>query len=312
MRSLLPSVLPLAVLLIGCPAPEELLPESTPTSEDRDFAIVVLPDIQFLTLDSPETLETMVDFILDDQRFRDIQFVVQQGDLTHNNTNAEWVNATTSLSRLHGVVPYSVCVGNHDMDDSDVARDTTKFNAHFGPSGYADQASFAGRMSDTNLDDHFHTFTVADVAWLVLSLSWDPRPDALEWAEGVISDHPEHRIIALTHAHLAPDGTRTPIGQRIWEGALAAHPNVTFVLNGHYTGGEAARAVGEGDDGNVVQEIFSNYQTRPSGGTGILRVMTLNPDAQTVDVETFSVVTNLVLDDDANQFTLTEVDLHRP
>ena len=75
------------------------------------------------------------------------------------------------------------------------------------------------------------------------------------------------------------------------------------------TGGEAARSVGEGDDGNAVQEIFSNYQTRPLGGAGILRVMTLDPDARTVEVETFSPFTSLVLDDDENAFVLTDVDL---
>ncbi len=304
-------LLPLILLLCACPAPDEPV-EPTPTPEERAFSIVVLPDIQFLTLNNPQILEGMVDFILDDQRLRGIRFVVQEGDITHNNTDEEWTNATASLSRLHGVVPYSVCVGNHDMTDSNVARDTTKFNEHFGPSGYTDQPTFAERRLDTAIDDHFHTFRVADVDWLVLSLSWDPQEDTLIWADEVIGAHPSHRVIVLTHAHLAPDGQRSAIGRRIWALALAEHPNVTFVLNGHYTGGEAARAVGRGDEGNEVQEIFSNYQTRPAGGTGILRVMTLDPDARTVVVETFSPVTNLVLDDDANAFTLTDIELLQP
>lgn len=298
----------LVTLLVGCASVAEE-PEPTPTSEERAFSIVVLPDIQYLTLRDPHILEDMIDFILDDQRARDIQFVVQEGDITHNNTDDEWINATTSFGRLHGVVPYSICVGNHDMRDPDVYRDTGLFNAHFGPSDYAAQPTFAGRRLDDVIDDHFHTFRVADVDWVVLSLSWNPRPDALAWADGVLADHPNHRAIALTHAHLGPDGTRTSIGERIWNGALRTHPQVTFVLNGHYTGGEAARSVGEGDDGNAVQEIFSNYQTRPLGGAGILRVMTLDPDARTVEVETFSPFTGLVLDDDENAFVLTDVDL---
>jgi hypothetical protein len=296
------------IALVGCPSPMEE-PEPTPPLEDRAFSMVVLPDIQYLTLGNAHILEDMIDFILDDQRLRSIRFVVQEGDITHNNTDDEWVVATTQFGRLHGVVPYAVCVGNHDMRDSDVDRDTGLFNTHFGPSGYSEQPTFAGRRQDDVIDDHFHTFRVADVDWLVLSLSWNPRPDALAWADEVLADHPTHRVIALTHAHLGPDGTRTTIGERIWEGALRGHPNVSFVLNGHYTGGEAARSVGEGDDGNAVQEIFSNYQTRPLGGSGILRLMAFDPDARTVEVETFSPFTDLVLDDDENAFILTDIDL---
>jgi hypothetical protein len=61
-----------------------------------------------------------------------------------------------------------------------------------------------------------------------------------------------------------------------------------LVLNGHYTDGEAARLTSEGSGGNAVHQRFFNMQTRTLAGMGYLRVMTVDPVGETIEVVTYT------------------------
>lgn len=293
----------LATSLAACGSPADTSAPPTELVAPEPFAIAVFPDIQYLTLDDAQVLQDMVQFVAAEREARNIAFVLQEGDITHQNTPDEYAVALDAFTQL-GDLPWAVCVGNHDMDSGD----TTNFNEAFGPFGYAARDHFAEQRLPDRLDDHVHTFEAGGGKWLILSLSWDPQSDTLDWAGQVLDQHADHRAIVLTHAYLLPDGTRSNIGERIWTDALKDRSNVSFVLNGHYIDGETARQVSTGANGNEVHELFVNFQDRPLAGGGLMRMMTFDPAAGTVAVETINPFGHSETGD-AFAFTLENVEL---
>ena len=97
-------------------------------------------------------------------------------------------------------------------------------------------------------------------------------------------------------------------GQQMWE-RLRTHPNVIMVLNGHYTGGSVAHRSDVADNGNFVNQIFSDFQTFPNGGDGWLEIITFHPASNTISVQTFSPFLNQFRTNAGNQFT---VPYHNP
>ena len=88
--------LALFTLLLGCtPAPEE-----TGEPEPEPFALVVVPDVQYLTLSYPDILDEMLQWAADEADQQDIAYLLQEGDITHDNSDPEWDNAASSFSLL--------------------------------------------------------------------------------------------------------------------------------------------------------------------------------------------------------------------
>jgi hypothetical protein len=298
------------VVAVGCAddSPVEADDDDTVVEYGEPFSLVVVPDIQYVTLGYPEILTATTEWIVDERDEQGIAYVLQEGDLTHENSPAEWTAADEGFAVLDGVVPYALCVGNHDMDEDE---DTSLFRGTFPPSRFEDSGLGGTRAPDV-MDDAWFEFTAGGVDWLVLSLTYNPSEDAIAWADGVAADHPDHRSIVLTHAYLGPSGERTFLGERIWLGLVSRHRGMTFVFNGHYVDGEAAYLASEGDHGNTVHQLFANFQDRPFGGAGLVRILALDPAAGEVSVTTYSPWLEFFESDEAHEFLLEGVDLGAP
>jgi hypothetical protein len=296
----------LLAALLGCPTGEPAVDDDDTTApEPADpFTLIVIPDIQYITLSYPDIVMSMFGWVADQRDELGIAFVLQEGDLTHGNSEPEWANADLGFAQLDGVVPYAVCVGNHDMGTLD---DTTLFNQTFPVERFGD--GLGGTAEPDRMDNAWFTFEAGDTDWLVISLTYEPDAVELAWALDVATERDDHRLIVLTHAYLGPDGTRTSVGERIWEGLVRHAPSATFVFNGHYIDGESAYLASEGDAGNTVHQLFANYQDRILGGSGLLRILTLDPGASTVAVQTYSPWFDIHEDEAPHQFVLENVDL---
>src|SRR5262249_48812918 len=99
-----------------------------------------------------------------------------------------------------------------------------------------------------------------------------------------------------------PAGNET--GEDMWA-RLRKYPSVEMVLSGHLTDGHAARRADLGDQGNLVNQVFTNFQTFSHGGDGWLRIMTFHPAANMITVRTYSPSLNRFKSDEADQFTLS-------
>ncbi|MGA5300491.1 metallophosphoesterase [Nucisporomicrobium flavum] len=278
--------LPLAASLLvatGLAAPAAAGPPGGHT-----FRLVVIPDTQIATQNKPELFSAQTEWIAQQDATGRIPFVIHLGDLVEWPSRvSDWERAVSAMHRLDGVVPYATAVGNHDLDAWACTPEATC-------------DPWAGIATDR-------------VRWLVVTLKFDPTADELTWAGRVIANHPGRQVILVTH-EFQRGTARTPVGDRIWENLGRLHPNIQFILSGHYT--RVGNRTDPGDAGNLVYQIQADYQTYSIpkvNNNSYLRLMDFDTAAGTVAVSTFSPYCATTgecpaeLTDAGNRFTLTDV-----
>jgi hypothetical protein len=280
------------------------------------FTIVVLPDTQMYTIDALYDLDlfsVQTEWVLANEEALNIKFVLHEGDLVHRvpptpDNLEEWARAEYSMGLLDGLVPYAIAPGNHDGLGR--SRDAVELNTFFPLSEYEDLPTFGGVFEEGRIENTYHYFSAGGVRWLVLALEFGPRDSVLDWANGVVADHPFRQVIVVTHAYLYSDnslhGSATyhqwnphdyPVadepggvndGVEIWEKLIRKHENIMFVFSGHVLFDGAGLRVSAGDHGNLVYQMLANYQMKPLGGSGFLRILRFDPSENVVDIETYS------------------------
>ncbi len=131
--------------------------------------------------------------------------------------------------------------------------------------------------------------------FLIVSLECKPRNEVLEWANKIVSGHPEHRVIVLTHAYMRANGKRFDklgykikgnAGEEMWQKLVSKHKNVFMVLCGHSSG--EAVLTSKGDHGNQVHQVLSDYQSMNNGGESWLRYMVFKPEENKISTYTYN------------------------
>jgi hypothetical protein len=293
------------------------------------FSIVVLPDTQLYSHSLPDIFDWQTRWIKERRELLNIQMVIHVGDLVEGSWEHEqWRSARSAMARLDGEVPYVISPGNHDYgavkDERNAAVRTTHLHQYFPRHTFEKMPTFGGFYEyDDRVDNSYHTFTVDGQEWLVLALEFGPRPEVIEWADGVLRDHDNHFAIIATHAYLYADGSRynwlergeeqpanphaygidayadIADGEELWQGLVSKHSNIVAVLCGHEPdfGVAYQRSQGAGE----VHELLANYQMQDYGGSGFLRVMEFDGRSGRIDVRTFSPWLGLFKEDSANQ-----------
>lgn len=300
--------------------------------ESPTFKIILVPDTQIYAMRHPDTFYIQMKWIAD--HADDIAFVLQQGDITNNNTEAQWNVAAFSFRLLDGKVPYVLAVGNHDYinrEGTDISRNATLANQFFPYETYSKMKGFGGAFESGKLENTWFTFHAGGIDWLVLSLEFGPRNRVLDWAAQIVKNYPKHKIIVNTHAYMDNNDIRMKPGtnhhpqqhysfgkmtgedsvndgEMMWEKFVSQYPNMMFVFSGHVIGKGVGRRVDKGKHGNDVYQILANYQMRPQGGEGYLRIMTLNIPNKTIDVKTYSPLLNKYLEEPDHQFLFENAD----
>ena len=308
----------------------------------EDFSIIVLPDTQIYARDYPQHFAAQTQWIKDNATNLNIKCVLHLGDITDNNVSNEWDVSKSALSTLDGVIPYALALGNHDYgtDGTSVNRDTlfnnssTNSSPYFGPgTPYTTQPSVGGfyPAEPERTDNSWHTFHAEGDDYLVLALEFAPRDLVVEWADTIVSNHPNHRVILITHSYLYPDSTRLDWavkgldqvgnphsyllakppnvddvndGEELWQKLVKKHDNFIMAMNGHHGPVEAGLLTSLGDNGNVVHQMFVNYQFRSEGGDGYLRILTFKADTGAVEVKSYSPVLDQYYTTPDQKFTL--------
>jgi len=303
-------------------------PEPLPFVEGS-WTLVLLPDTQLYAENHPEIFTSQTRWIVENRENRNIAFVLHEGDITNHNSPPQWGNARWSMSLLDGVVPYALAPGNHDYGPGgNASTRETLLNVFFPVALFEDLPTFGGVFEEGKLDNSYHLFTAGGRDWLVLALEWGPRDEVVEWANRILRKYPNRTAMAVTHAYMYFDETRYDYatrpeqnwnphkyptaklpggvndGEELWQKLVSRHRNFAFVFNGHVIGDGAAYLSSEGLHGNVVHQLLANYQMRPEGGEGYLRLMEFLPDGKTVQVKTYSPYLDKYLTDDQQQFVL--------
>ena len=297
---------------------------------EKAFNIVLLPDTQNYSERYPEIYRSQTNWIA--QNKDSIAFVLHQGDITNRNTSEQWENAVAAMSRLDGVIPYVMTIGNHDLGTtgSTDTRNSDLFNQYFPYSKHNQLSGFGGVFEPGKMENVWYTFYVGGLNWLVLSLEFGIRNKVLDWAKAIIEEHPKHKVIINTHAYMYSDDTRmgegdkwlpqdyaigkdsgeeaVNDGEQIWEKLVSRYPNILFVFSGHVLNDGVGTLVSVGNHGNKIYQMLANYQMIENGGNGFLRIVTVNPTKKTVSVKSYSPYINEYKTDIEHQFSFKEVD----
>ncbi|MDC0302572.1 metallophosphoesterase [bacterium] len=322
---------------------DELKSPAPAASKTADFfTLIVLPDTQGYA--DTRHLETQkhwpgigdqrscffeqTEWIKKHHRARNITLVAHVGDITQTDYDDEWEIADTAFKTIDQHVPYVLCSGNHDMGYSPMLRKTcqsreSQFSRYFPPSRFTKNPLYHSHFTpekqvhffeDGKTENYYLYFRAGGMDFLVLTLEFKPRDEALVWANDMAKQHPDHRIVVVTHGYLTKEGRLSefdgyPIkgnpGQAIWEKFVSRHSNIFLVLSGH--AGES-RLTSKGSHGNTVHQIQSDYWyfdlPRIKAGSGFLRILTFRPDEDRIEVETYSPVLDEFLIRPSSKFSL--------
>jgi hypothetical protein len=333
------SLVPLGILTAQEPASDpyadgKLLDGQPPMPEDGSFSVVVLPDTQNYSERYPDTYLAQTNWIAANRKTRNIGWVLHLGDITNRSTKAEWEVAKKAMSVLdENGIPYAMCPGNHDYSERGVCKDrSTRLNDYFPVSWYKDRPTFGGvfdREPDRT-ENSFHLFDAGDRKFLVLALEFGPRKDVVRWAGEVAKKHADREAILITHAYIYYDDTRydwkthganqkwnphayqvakstmddVSDGEELWNNLVSKNENFVLTVNGHVLGDGLGRMTTRTRAGRDVPQVLVNFQMRPNGGDGWLRVMEFKSDRTTVEVYDYSPTRNQRNEGIENRFAL--------
>jgi calcineurin-like phosphoesterase family protein len=324
-------------LIFLLPATSSSVWASPAPQQNEEWTLIILPDTQYYCRDWPFLYKVQTQWIADNQQRLNIKFVMHEGDITNDNTLSQWVNADAAHDILDAAgIPYAMSTGNHDYGPSGNGsnRQTMMNDPGFFPvNRFASMPTFGGIWQAGHSENNWHTFHAGGRDWLALSLEFGPRDAVIDWANQVISAHPDHSILFSTHAYSSWDGTRLDNanrpdqngdphdygmdwfpgavndGQEMWQKMVSKHPNFLMVFSGHI-GSFSSRQTAWGDFGNPVYEMLCDYQGMSFGGSAYLRILTFKADGRTVEGRSYSPWLNQYLTGANDLFNLEPEDSH--
>lgn len=288
------------------------------------FSIIALPDTQAYSANDPKTFNAITQWIVDHQADQRIAFVSHVGDIVNENIPKEWAVAVQAMAKLDGKIPYAFSVGNHDMKCAE--GDAALFSASFPADHYKDRPWYGGQIK--NNANSFQRLEAQGLKFLILHLECNAPDKVLAWADQVIADHPDRRVIITTHMFLGPldrpkdargwydapkgvmqwqkchrDSGNTP--KQLWEKCFQKHKNLFLILCGDQSRSQAMHLPLQGKHGNTVHACLSDYRE------GYFRIYRFTPAKNEIRVMTFSPTlnklctgTNLVPDEAKHQYRL--------
>ena len=204
------------------------------------YRFAVLPDTQTQIRDVvPENVglvSQMSDYIVQNYQSENYIGLLGVGDVVFwGGDIAEWNAFDTAMGPAMNVLPWAMCLGNHDYGNPvDPSQTTahyawaisslyvTGYESYFGrrpddvftvnyrnftgPPVHANDSYFGG-MSTNELNGYYYFPTPTGRTFLVITL--EHSPDALTWlwAVDIMDANPDLPTIIVTHGWMLPDGT---------------------------------------------------------------------------------------------------------
>lgn len=280
------------------------------------ITLAMLPDVQYYTKCRLPHLAAQLRWLTDELPRRDLRAALYMGDLTEHNSHDEWRWFREQIEPFQEKLPLLLATGNHDYGkNGDAHRRHTLLDEYFrGPPGAA--APLLAQEKRHAIENAYYRIRLPRVTLGVLVLEWAPRASTVRWANRVLSQFADDRVIVATHAYLYEDSTRydwhtrgiaqlwNPLwydmewleqlydreydGQMLWNALVRRHPGIFLVLSGHVGGGGAGLLESRGDGGNIVEQVLANFQLLDQGGLGYLRLFEIQPDGRSMRMKTYS------------------------
>ncbi|WP_165767947.1 FIMAH domain-containing protein [Virgibacillus indicus] len=268
-----------------------LIQDQIPPPENYDYTFAWMSDTQFYTEIWPDIYESQVNWIKDNQESLNIDYVFHTGDIVNEvNEMYQWDRADQFMGVLDSAaVPYGVLAGNHDVDlEND--NDYTIYSQYFGANRFQDKSYYGESYKDNR--GHYDLISSSGNDYIMVYMGWGIGDEDIAWINDVLAEHPNRKAILNFHTYLTPDGTRSAIGERLYQEIVIPNENVVMVLSGHLTDSELLTDEidddGDGTPDRNVYQMLSNYQGNPDGGAGYMKLMHFDTSSEKVYVNTYS------------------------
>lgn len=246
-----------------------------------EWTLVVVPDTQHYSQNrGSATISDMrraFDWIVDAKDRLNIKMVQGLGDITESwSARWEWDNAFSAWNKLEGQVPYMPIVGNHDDPDM--------MNRYFPITRFSSKPWWGGDFG--GIENNYFKMNISGEDYIFLHVeSYDQfsdyRPLGLEWANNILYNYPNSKVILATH-----DNWETT---HIREKLLKNHDNVVLSNAGHTCAREKHFKT-QGPSGGITHNFITDYQC-DSKEIMLLRVYHFKPLEDKVYYYTYSPVT---------------------
>jgi len=271
-------------------APDRLIrPTCTPEPEGlpvpTPFSIVWLSDTQDMSFSNyPHALEDMGEWISAQKEEKNIQYVVQTGDIVENGfSERQWRNFDQCYNCFKDDIPYLPVAGNHDIGIRQKSY-----------SAYLKQP-LVRQLPRNSIFDRGRAvsaeFESGGTKFVLVGAGWGSELMAEDWMNRVLRTHSDSVAILLFHGYIQGSGRYTIEGKKMFEDVVKTNPNVRIVLCGHVCG-TGLRYEDIDDDGDGVPDrrvtaLLYNYQ-HFEDECGQLRLLTFVPEDHSLQVTTYS------------------------
>jgi len=251
-----------------------------------------------------------VNWVRDHLAEQRIVFVSHVGDIVDKNTPAQWAVARQAMDVLHGLVPYGLSPGNHDLKGS---GDASLFQEYFGAARFADFAWYGGSYqpageADASYGDNVNSYQLFEAAgerFVFLHLECDAPDPVVAWANEVLTRFADRHAFLTTPMDLGPaekpttnaefatgakgrmrwtkvHGSAGNRGEQLWDKLYRKHPNLELIFCGDQSRTTAYRLASRADDGHAIWSLLSDYVS-----SGPLRVYRFLPAERRVQAITY-------------------------
>ena len=290
---------------------------------DIEYSFLVLGDIQSLTyMDAKggsKHVKAIFDWILENRDEKKIEYIFGLGDTIDapwETGVSEWALVSPLFKSLNGIIPYSVVRGNHD--------DYAGYEYFICTDAYKSQMNgflFDSTKSAGDGNTHsnsYRTFEAGNNKYLFVTLDYGANDDVLEWANGIISRYPDHRVIVSTHGYIYYNGDllddentsfgtpMTNTGEEMWNKCFSLHDNMFMVLCGHVGIYDPVVRTRKSDSGHQIFEVLvdpQGYDVGTEPGGFVLMLNFLN-NGNRINFEYYSTIKGMHFKE-SNQFTRT-------
>ncbi len=275
-----------------------------------DFSIIVLPDTQLYskTKNINGIFQLQAQWVVSQLTTRNIAFVGHLGDTIDDyNVATEWAVTDAAMKTLEGAgIPYGISPGNCDEDNYGVPPGTTWFNRYFPVSRFAGRSYYGGAYNNDNANS-YQLISASGLNFIIIEIKYNVSYNTtdgqaiLAWANNLLQIYSNRRAIVITHNLLTTSNILSTDGNMIYN-ALKGNPNLFLMMGGHLD--TEGMRTDPGTDGHTIYSLRSDYQTRPNGGNGWLRILRFSPDNNKIYVTTYSPYLDQFETDADSQFSL--------
>ncbi len=275
-----------------------------PADDDVAFTLAHLSDLHYAVNwhgQQKETYLNSINWLLNHREDEKIKMVMQLGDMTSNHTIANYNIVREGFDVLkENDMPYGAIIGNHDYGNG---RSVVNYNHTF-PFEEETTANpyYAGAMTDGHMENVYYVFEENGQKYMLLTLTCYPKADVIAWADKVVKDHADCRVILYTHSYLQGQNGTVRLteetealaegfkGSTVFEGVVYNNPNVIAVLCAHDSYGKAGVGMLTSENAagkTVYQFLVSDPQGYENtyGGMGFTFLMKFSKDGETVTCE---------------------------